>query len=61
MRSSASDCICEDIVGRLDGLNDRGTAILIEVQKVTHTIRTGHSISVEVMDPRDIKPYVLTE
>ena len=52
----------EDIVGRLDGLSDHGTAILIEVQKVTRTIRTGHAISVEVMDdPRDSKPYVLTE
>ncbi len=52
----------EDIVGRLDGLKDHGTAILIEVQKVTRTIRTGHAISVEVMDdPRDSKPYVLTE
>ena len=50
----------EDIVGKLDDLSHHSTAILIELQKVTRTIRTGHAISVEVMDPRDIKPYVLS-
>ncbi len=44
----------EDIVGKLDDLSHHGTAILIELQKVTRTIRFGDAICVNVENIPDV-------